>query len=908
MSRRTIGLRSSRRAVRLDFGGIEIVGGLLTPDIVERIAKFEAHGQDVDSYRVPPGLKIRDEIARYFRIGEALWARFDAARATGNARSETFALDLLRQCFGFDTMKDRAPILMGEREFPVRHAALGGRVPVVFAPVPPDNARRSGLDESMPQFGDGARRRSATLLLQEYLNAAEECAWGLTCDGLSLRLMRDNVSLTRPAWIEADLSRIFSEGLFPDFSALWLLIHESRFGKAKAASTDSSLEQWRDTGRVEGVAARDKLRRGVEAALIELGQGLIEHQANGALRQALTEGKLSRQGYFEELLRLIYRLIFLFAAEDRELLHTPDAPQAATKAYAKGYALARLRERCMRRIAWDRHGDAWEGLKATFAALGRGEPRLGLPALGGLFASEQLQNLTACKLDNRHLFAAIWRLAWMRPDGHPLTRVNWRDMETEELGSVYESLLELTPIASVDTRTFTFAEGDETRGNARKVSGSYYTPDSLVQALLDETLEPLIEETVVGKDDHASIQALLNLRIIDPACGSGHFLLAAARRLASRIARLSSPGTPSEADYRHWLREVARRSLFGVDRNPMAIELAKVALWIETVEPGKPLSFLDAHLRCGDSLLGVYNLEALKKGIPDDAYKPLMGDDKTVAAAWKKLNKRARERDDKTIELAFSNVSDELAGTAQKVEAQAEDDLAGVEAKRKAFEVLIEGQSYWRVKTACDLYIAAFLMPKVKPPELTAGAKGITIPTTSAVRDKLSGLLAVGNLEATAIAAAAAARVFHWPLEFPQVFFPGQGRNAGFDLALGNPPWEQIQLDPQEWFAARDSDISNAPHTAAREKLISLLADKNPALHAEYLQAVRQVHALQEYIRSCDRFPTSKVGRLNTAPCFAELFHDLTPGKYAGFLVPSGISTDSFNQTLFAKETSSDIG
>lgn len=557
MARRTTRLRSSRRAVRLDFGAIEIIGGLLTPDIVARIAAFEAHGQDEESYRVPPGLKIRDEIARYFRIGEALWAKFDAARAASPAASERFTLELLQQCFGFDTLKLQATVRMGEREFPVRHAALDGRVPVVIAPVPPATARRSGLDESLAQFGDGARRRSATLLLQEYLNASEDATWGLTLDGLTLRLMRDNVSLTRPAWIEADLAKIFFEGLFPDFSALWLLIHQSRFGKAKAVPTESSLEQWRDTGRVEGVAARDKLRRGVEAALIELGQGFIEHQANGALRQALTEGKLSRQGYFEELLRLVYRLIFLFAAEDRELLHAPGAPQAATKAYAEGYSLARLRERCMRRTAWDRHGDSWEGLKATFISLGKGEARLGLPALGGLFASDQLQNLTACKLDNRRLLAAIWRLAWMRPDGHPLTRVNWRDMEAEELGSVYESLLELTPIASADTRSFTFAEGDETRGNARKVSGSYYTPDSLVQALLDESLDPLIEETVAGKDDATAIEALLNLRIIDPACGSGHFLLAAARRLASRIARLSSPGTPSEADYRHWLREVA---------------------------------------------------------------------------------------------------------------------------------------------------------------------------------------------------------------------------------------------------------------------------------------------------------------------------------------------------------------
>ena len=906
MARRTTRIRSSRRAVRLDFGAIEIIGGLLTPDIIGRIAAFEAQGQDEESYRVPPGLKIRDEIARYFRIGEALWAKFSAARTASPTASEKFALDLLQQCFGFDALKCQATVHMGEREFPVRHAALDGRIPVVIAPVPPTTARRSGLDESLQQFGDGTRRRSATLLLQEYLNAADDCLWGLTLDGTTLRLMRDNVSLTRPAWIEADLERIFSEGLFPDFSALFLLIHQSRFGKPNSPPTDCSLEQWRDIGRVEGVAARDNLRRGVEAALIELGQGFIEHQANGALRQALTEGKLSRQAYFEELLRLVYRMIFLFAAEDRELLHAPGAPQAATKAYADGYSLARLRERCMRRTAWDRHGDAWEGLKATFSALGKGEQRLGLPALGGLFANDQLTNLTACKLENRRLLAAIWRLAWMRPDGHPLTRVNWRDMETEELGSVYESLLELTPIASADTRTFTFAEGDETRGNARKVSGSYYTPDSLVQALLDESLNPLIEETVTGKDDQAAIEALLSLRIIDPACGSGHFLLAAARRLASRIARLSSPGTPSEADYRHWLREVARRCLFGVDRNPMAIELAKVALWIETVEPGKPLSFLDAHLRCGDSLLGVYDLKALEIGIPDDAYKPLTGDDKAAASAWKKLNKQARERDDKTVEMAFAKVSGELAGTAQKVEAQGEDDIAGVEAKRKAFEALVKGESYWRVKTACDLYIAAFLLPKVTPPDVSAGAKGITIPTTNAVRDKLSGLLAVSNLEATAVAAATAARAFHWPLEFPQVFFPGTGRRAGFDLALGNPPWERLKLQETEFFGSRDPDIANAPNAAARRRLIEALgnaAEGSPArsLYEEFALTKRLAEASSLFARVSGteggRYPLTGTGDVNTYALFAELF--ATIARRAGVVLSLGIATSDTLSVFF---------
>jgi hypothetical protein len=907
MVRKTSRRRSSHRTPRLDFAAIEIVGALLTPDIVARIASFESGDQTEEAYDIPPGLKVRDEIARYFRIGEALWHQFDAAKANSPAASERFVLALLKECFGFVGIKTQKTLRKDERDFPVRHVGLDGRVPIVIAPVPVESARRSGVDESLSQFGDGSRRRSATLLLQEYLNAENDALWGICTDGLTLRLLRDNISLTRPAWIEADLTQIFSEGLFPDFSALWLLIHQSRFGSPFVLPADCALERWRDAGRIEGVAARDKLRQGVEQALLELGQGFIEHPANNDLRKALTDGSLTRQGYFEQLLRLVYRLIFLFAAEDRDLLHVPGASQAVTKAYADGYSVARLRERCTRRTSWDKNTDVWEGLKATFHALAEGQPLLGLPALGGLFTHGQHPHLRASRIENRRLLAAIWRLAWMRPEGQPLTRVNWRDMETEELGSVYESLLELTPIASSDTRTFTFAEGDETRGNVRKVSGSYYTPDSLVQALLDESLDPLIEERIAGKDDKAAIEALLNLRIIDPACGSGHFLLAAARRLASRIARLSSPGAPSEPDYQHWLREVARRSLFGVDRNPMAIELAKVAFWIETVEPGKPLSFLDAHLRCGDSLLGVYDLKALQKGIPEDAYKPLTGDDKAAAAAWKKLNKQARDRDDKTIELAFSKVPSELAGTALKIEAQGEDDLAGVEAKRKAFQALIQGQSYSRLKTACDLYVAAFLLPKVKMPELTAGAKGVSVPTTSAVRDKLAGLLAITELESAAIDVATKARAFHWPLEFPQVFFPGPGRKAGFDLALGNPPWERIKLQEQEFFASREPEIANAPNAAARRRLIERLASAPEgslklALYDEFAITKRLAEASSIFARvpgeEGGRYPFTGTGDVNTYALFAELF--ATSARNVAIVIPTGIATDATTAPFFA--------
>ncbi len=407
----------------------------------------------------------------------------------------------------------------------------------------------------------------------------------------------------------------------------------------------------------------------------------------------------------------IYRLIFIFAAEDRGLLHPAGTSDQARRVYAEGYSLARLRERSMRRTAWDRHADSWEGLKATFRALMRGQEQLGLPALGGLFAHGVVPDLENARIENRRLLAAIWRLAWLRPEGQPLTRVNWRDMETEELGSVYESLLELTPRASADTRTFEFAEGDETRGNARKISGSYYTPDALVKLLLDSTLEPVLDaaEARNAADPAAEI---LKLSIIDPACGSGHFLLGAARRAAARIAKHRSPGAPSQDEFQHALREVVSHCIYGVDRNPMAVELCKVALWIEALEPGKPLTFLDSHIRCGDSLIGVFDYEMLRKGIPDDAYKQLTGDDKETAKAYAKFNKQQREGKGATGFLPGLRAPADLIDAARAVSNMPEDTLDEIAAKRTAFERLHSGNNWLNLKIASDCFVAAFFAPK----------------------------------------------------------------------------------------------------------------------------------------------------------------------------------------------------
>jgi hypothetical protein len=202
---------------------------------------------------------------------------------------------------------------------------------VVIAAAP------DGIDKSLPQFGDGHHRRSATLLLQEVLNAGDRALFGLVTDGQTLRLMRANSAMTRPAWIEADVSRIFGQGLFADFSALWLLIHQSRFGKSGSPSSDCALERWREKGRERGVKARDRLGDGVEKALKILGEGFLQHRDNSALVQALETGALDAQAYFQELLRIVYRLIFLFTAEDRGLLRPREQEETAEAGPRSGH-------------------------------------------------------------------------------------------------------------------------------------------------------------------------------------------------------------------------------------------------------------------------------------------------------------------------------------------------------------------------------------------------------------------------------------------------------------------------------------------------------------------------------------------------------------------------------------------
>ncbi len=875
------------RKAQLAFDAVSIEGGLLSPEWLSRIAQLAAGAQSEADYRIPKGLNLRDEIGRYWRIAQAYWQEFAAGVAgKGDAKklAERLVTELLRESFGFGSLTDVDAVMLAGRAYPIGHAALHGRVPVVIAPA------ESGLDTPAIAFGDGGRRRSAFGLAQEYLNAHDGAGWGISSDGGTLRILRDNASLTRPAWIEADLRRIFSEERYADFAALWLVLHETRFGREGQPVTECALEAWRTAGREEGTRARQHLRRGVEDALIALGQGFLSHPANQDLRADLQSGALSTKNYFNQLLRLVYRLIFLLTVEERNLLHPQDAADEAKSLYARGYSVRRLSERSAKRGAHDRFSDLWESTKIVFRGVAMGEPRLGLPALAGLFAKAQCSALDTSQLENRSLLLAIFKLAWLRED-HALTRVNWRDMGPEELGSVYEGLLELVPRIAKDGRDFAFATGDETKGNARKSSGSYYTPDSLVQVLLDSALEPVIADTIAAHPDN-TVEALLDLSIVDPACGSGHFLLAAARRVASHVARLEAQGTPSAAEYRRAVRVVVGRCLYGVDLNPMAVEICKVSLWMEAVEPGLPLTFLNSHIQQGNALLGT-TPELMAKGVPDGAWDPIEGDDKGIAGALRKRNNKAAEGQ-RSLDTLWSKQgnSDAEAVTRAVTELEAADDASrdALERKELQWDGILLSAAYRHQKFVADAWCSAFVWPK------RTRALADAAPTNEVwrqLRDAQGQPLALTT--ETVVALADQYRFLHWHLQFPQVFAKG-----GFDVVVGNPPWERVNVKEKEWFAHRNPSIASASNAAARKRLIDALKVDNPQLHEEFLADLRRADGEISFLRNSGRYPLCGRGDINLYAVFAESMRALLkPSGRTGCVLPTGIATDDTTKLFF---------
>lgn len=873
-----------RRDPALGFEAIRIEGGLLTAEFLGTVVEEKAGQQTPESYRLRHGLEIRDEIGQAWRVAEAHWRDLEGAGLSRPNR-ERILLAMLNEAFGWSSVApETSPRQVGDRRYPLTASGLGGKVPVVIGD------HDVSLDEALERFGDDGRRRAAFGLVQEFLNADDESLWGVVTNGDLLRIVRDNSSLTRPAWIEADLQRIFTEQRYADFSLLWLLLHESRFGAVDTPAHDAILEQWRDKSLAQGIAARDRLRGGVEEALKKLGNGFLAHPRNNALREALTSGTLEATEFQRQLLRLVYRLIVLVVAEERELLHPPGSAEEAVRWYAKGYGIRRLRERAARRRAYDRHDDLWDALQVVFRGCATGEPRLALPGLGGLFAGHQCPDLDGASIRNSALLEAVYHLTWL-DEKHARVRVNWRDMGTEELGSVYESLLELEPELRDGAREYGFVGGDG-GGHARRLTGSYYTPDSLVQALLDSALDPVIERAVASDDPEA---ALLALSVIDPAMGSGHFLLGAARRIAGELARLRTDGTPGPESYRRALREVISHCIHGVDKNAMAVELARIALWLEAMEPGKPLAFLDHHLIHGDAILGILDPAVLDDGIPDDAFSALAGDDREVAKRLKANNKEARKllaRERKAGQVSFRFDQAGAAESQRELDAMPDDSLEAVAAKREAYEAHRREQAA-QFRFLCDAYVAAFLLPKTAAGEAA-------VPHTGTLLNQAIGV-AVPEVIRTAVAEIAEETpLLHWPIAFAGVMERG-----GFDCVVGNPPWEKIKLSEKEFFANRDEEIANAPNKAARQALIDALEASPPGtpgrrLFRLFQAAKRESDGGSNFVRNSGRFELTGTGDVNLYPLFAESSLGwMNRDGWTGLVLPLGIVAETTTATYF---------
>jgi hypothetical protein len=874
------------------FPSVRIEGGLLGPDVLDQLLAAELPGQRPADFGLPAKRSLTDEIASAFVDARAVWGVFQ--HRLERLRPDDVATSVTRDSWvvpflgllGYELRYNPSAYDVDGLSFAISHRA---GEPAEAPPVHIVGAR-----QELGRVPESGRPRLAPhSLLQDFLNRTENL-WGIVTNGLTLRLLRDCTFVRRQAYVEFDLPGILDEQRFEDFVALYRLLHRTRLPKSAEYANECLLEKYYAHSIEQGGRVREHLREGVELCVTKLANGFLSHWASDELRRRVLASdahpeRITASHLYRQLLILVYRFLFLLVSEDRGLL-------SAERLYREHYGIARLRRLLGERAAFTHHDDLWQSLRVLWLLLSSDQPQppfrnqplasaLGLPVLNGdLFAPQPLDQFT---ITNRELLDAFWPLAWYRESPtSPPRRVNYAALDVEELGSVYESLLEFHPAVDSDRAgrpVFQLVSGSE-----RKTTGSYYTPPELVGELIKSALEPVIAQRLDScKTADAKRKALLSIRVCDPACGSGHFLLAAARRLGKELARVQTgEDEPAPERVREAVREVVAHCIYGVDKNPLAVDLCRVALWLESHAAAKPLTFLDHRIRCGDSLVGVFDLSVLEKGIPDKAFDPLEGDDKSHARELARRNRDERAGRlmlfDERVELGLGA----LASRSRLIDAIADDSPEAIRRKKQEYQRRRADPEWQKRKKACDLWAAAFFQP-LRPDHPAV--------TTSALREQLAGRPPNPRVLGLAEAISSAQRFFHWPLEFPEVFADG-----GFDVILSNPPWERVKLQEQEFFAVRDARIASAPNKAARTRLIRELTSSNPQLHAEFIEALRAASASSGFMRNSGRYPLTGRGDINTYAVFAELAAALADEQgRAGLVLPKGIATDDTTKLFF---------
>ena len=765
----------------MTISSIRIEGGLLGPDILDQLLAGDLPGQRPADFGLEGKRNLTDEIAAAFADARALWGVFQ--HRLQRLPEDDLATSVTRDAWAIPFLG----LLGYEPRYNPRAYEVDG---LTFA-----ISHRSGEAEDTPPVhivgarqelgrvpASGRPRMAPHSLVQEYLNRTEH-VWGIVTNGLTLRLLRDSTFVRRQAYVEFDLTAILDEQRFQDFAALYRLMHRSRLPRGIGDAGECLLEQYYQRSIEQGGRVREHLRDGVEQCVTLLANGFLRHPANDELRHRAVPActgneRITAEGLYRQLLVLVYRFLFLLVSEDRGLLSTDPL-------YREHYGIARLRRLLEHRAAFTDQDDLWQSLRVLWLLLIKDQPQpalgnkpmaaaLGLPVLNGeLFAPQDLDTYAITNADLLEAFS--WLARYQERPNSPPRRVNYAALDVEELGSVYESLLEFHPHLAAPSPTPSFEL--LLAGKERRSTGSHYTPPELVAPLIQHAIEPVLEERLhAASTRQQKERVILSTKVCDMACGSGHFLLAAARRLGKELARIrTGEDEPAPERVREAIREVMSHCIYGVDKNPLAVELCRVALWLESHTEGKPLTFLDHRIRCGDSLVGVFDLAVLEHGIPDEAFKPVSGDDKEVAREAKRLN--TEERAQGLFHATFAAELRQIANQLAALDNLPEDTIEQIHAKAETCHRIERSSEYARMKFACDLWTAAFFQP-------FSTASGTPL-TTEVLRTALvNGSTPDARSAGLVRQAAFQGSFFHWPLAFPEVFIAG-----GFDIVLGNPPF-----------------------------------------------------------------------------------------------------------------------
>ncbi len=885
-----------------DHATVYVSGGLLTPGILNEAVTGGARGEFAPgSFRRLDGTPV-DDLDDALEDGfTQLCALYDELAdelpmLDRSALRERWVLPLLSALDWRPSYQRQhlRPTTIDDATFSVSHRGWDD------PSAPPVHIEPSHDDELRLDARPAPRSRSPHDELQQYLNLADEL-WGIVTDGRELRLLRDFHHTTTKGFVGVDLEALFTERDFEGWQALYRLAHVSRFLPTQSGDPSSApLEQLYQRSRAAGITVGKALHPRIREAIEYLANGILRQDPS--VRELVADAQRARD-FYAEVLRVVYRLLFLLFAEQRGML------PGSNSLYADTYSVTRLRELADRaRDVEPRRTDLYEGLKVTFRLMSQGSEALGITAFNGqLFDETATPTMTAGTIANRDLIRAIRAMTSIVVDGHR-EHVAFATIGVEELGSVYERLLDYTPrIATAPTEVEDGATVPTGSLYLERIGdrelGSYYTPPDLVDLTLERSLDRLLDERLEAAGSRADEEAaLLDIRAVDPACGSGGFLIAVIDRIAERLADVRLDGAqPTERQLAEARRDVLQNCIYGVDVDAFAAELCKVALWIHCAVSDLPLNFLDHRIQCGNSLIG-WPMKGLPEEIPLAAYKTKSQTEGTQRT--KEICADARARNRAALEGQLDLFAKDVPRPDVKLDypalwSEEEKSPADVEKKAQAYDEYRASIPYRAWTAAADVWVSSFFwneeVGEVAPTSLDYWR---ALRTALETRDSQMTELNVERTFAESIVAGAgelsrSMNAFHWPLRFPEI-----AERGGFDVVVGNPPWEQFESREKEWFEVR------APHITAltgsrRKEAIAELAVTQPALAREWAIFSTTNARMSDFAKKSQRFSDSG-GKVNTYLLFTDLNAQLVgPEGISGFLVKSGLGIDEGGTAVF---------